>query len=428
MRSIDRRDFLKLAAASGLSVLTPRLARGQDVAAVGGPFWLFFHAVGGWDPTLLCDPKGLGDEGEAAPVNLFDPETIGEAGNHRYAPVGNHQAFFETHGERLLVLNGIDTATVDHSVGIRHIFSGRMRGGYPSLAALIAGTRSDGRPGGFLSFGGYDETRDIVPRTRLGDASAIRQIAYPNAVAGGEEGPTFHSPTTYRRILAFQDRRREFIEQGFSLPRSKRAVSQLFAARLGENEVASLSRLLQGQLRQDDLQRQVQLSMASFRAGLAKTANLTLGNFDTHGNHDAQQIPLMSRLLAAIDFAWTEAERTGMADDIVIVVGSDFARTPGYNGGGGKDHWSITSMMLMGKGIPGNKVVGRTTYHQAPWSLDPDTLQPLDPALDPEAGVRLQPAHIHRALRHLAGTDRDERLRDLFPLNGPLDLPILRGA
>ena len=44
-----------------------------------------------------------------------------------------------------------------------------------------------------------------------------------------------------------------------------------------------------------------------------------------------------------------------MDDQIVVVVGSEFARTPGYNGGNGKDHWPITSMIVMANGIDGNR-------------------------------------------------------------------------
>lgn len=61
--AMDRRDFLKLCGAAGLVVSTPALlprrARAQDEPATG-PFWVFVHASGGWDPTSLCDPACLG--------------------------------------------------------------------------------------------------------------------------------------------------------------------------------------------------------------------------------------------------------------------------------------------------------------------------------------------------------------------------------
>lgn len=429
-KSFDRRDFLKLAAASGLSVLVPGgAARGQEAELKPGPFWLFFHAVGGWDPTMLCDPKGLGEPGEGRPVNRFGSDTIGEVGDLRYAPLAGHGAFFERHAHRLMVINGIDTATLDHTVGIRHIFSGKQAQGYPSLAALVAAAQVQGRPMGYLSFGGYDETADVVARTRLGAAGVIGRVAWPNSVAGDPDGDTFHSRATYRRILMAQQGRRPWLEQEYALPKAHRALGQLFAARSSENEVANLAEQLTMGLQGDPLQRQVQLSLASFKAEIARTANLTLAGFDTHGAHDQRQTAVMTQLVRAIDYAWTEAEAKGLADDLIVVVGSDFARTPGYNAGAGKDHWSITSMLLMGKGIPGGRVLGKTSYHQAPYRLDPATLAPIDeenpPDPEEERGVRLHPGHVHRALRELGGVQADPQLRARFPLEGIQRLPLL---
>jgi hypothetical protein len=118
---------------------------------------------------------------------------------------------------------------------------------------------------------------------------------------------------------------------------------------------------------------------------------------------------------------WTEAERQGVADNLIVVVGSDFGRTPGYNPGNGKDHWSITSMLLMGKGIPGNKVIGRTDERHSPILLDPGTLQPAG-----SGGLRLEPKHVHFHLRQLAGLTGDPVADREFPLLGTENLPLLR--
>jgi uncharacterized protein (DUF1501 family) len=84
---------------------------------------------------------------------------------------------------------------------------------------------------------------------------------------------------------------------------------------------------------------------------------------------------------------------------VVVVVGSDFGRTPSYNAGNGKDHWSITSMLAFGKGIPGDRVVGATDEHFDPKTVDPKTLAPSD------GGVRITPGHVQKALRRLAGIE-----------------------
>nr|WP_256254037.1 DUF1501 domain-containing protein [Nannocystis exedens] len=154
--------------------------------------------------------------------------------------------------------------------------------------------------------------------------------------------------------------------------------------------------------------RQVQVALAAVRAGVTVAVDLELDGFDTHVDHDAEHVPLLAQLLAAVEFAGEEAERQGVADDLVIVVGSEFGRTPGYNGLRGKDHGPVTSVLALGKGIAGGRVVGATTERHAALPVDPTTLAVR------EDGVRIEPKHIHQELRGLAGIA--EVCEALYPL------------
>ena len=61
--------------------------------------------------------------------------------------------------------------------------------------------------------------------------------------------------------------------------------------------------------------------------------------------------------------------------------------------------WAITSMMLMGDGIKGDRVIGGTDEGHNALKIDPATLAVSN------SGISLKPGHIHRALRKLAGID-----------------------
>jgi uncharacterized protein (DUF1501 family) len=50
-----------------------------------------------------------------------------------------------------------------------------------------------------------------------------------------------------------------------------------------------------------------------------------------------------------------------MLDDTVIAVISEMGRTPQLNSGGGKDHWPVTSSMVIGPGIAGGRAYGGTS-------------------------------------------------------------------
>ena len=65
--TMDRRDFLKLAGLSGLSVAVPfQQAKAQDSILYEGNFFVQVNAGGGWDPTSFCDPKGALNHGTPA--------------------------------------------------------------------------------------------------------------------------------------------------------------------------------------------------------------------------------------------------------------------------------------------------------------------------------------------------------------------------
>ena len=48
-------------------------------------------------------------------------------------------------------------------------------------------------------------------------------------------------------------------------------------------------------------------------------------------------------------YLWDYAEEHGVADRMVVVLGSDFGRTNFYNAVDGKDHWPIGSFIVMEK-------------------------------------------------------------------------------
>ena len=106
-------------------------------------------------------------------------------------------------------------------------------------------------------------------------------------------------------------------------------------------------------------------------------------------------------------------EELKIRDKLVVVIQSEMGRRPHYNKGQSKDHWSIGSIMFIGEGIRGNRVIGATDERQFLIPIDNKTL-----GIDEENGMRTRPEHIHRALRVLAGIE-DHSLSRKFPLKIP---------
>ena len=116
-------------------------------------------------------------------------------------------------------------------------------------------------------------------------------------------------------------------------------------------------------------------TVLAFKTGVAVSADLWLGGFDTHANHDQDHEWLLGNLTRSVDYLWEYAEGHGVADRLVLVLGSDFGRTNFYNAGDGKDHWPIGSYIVMEKNQAwANRVVGETDELHFAYRIDPRTL------------------------------------------------------
>lgn len=449
---MDRRRFMQFAGFAGLAVVAPLAAREvrADSARYNGPYWIMINAGGGWDPTMLCDPKGGTDPEDHAQVNhSYSPDQIGTAGAISYAPTSYEQngvtlmsaaKFFGDHHGRLTILNGVDTSTNNHDGGSRNTWSGRMQEGYPSFAALAAGLAAKDVvvPLAYLSNGGYDATEGVVSLTRVGGTSALQRLAFTNELNPDDpKTARYHTPTTAGRIAAAQEARLKTAQQRQRLPSVNKAMNALYLARQSDDGLAALGEQLKtlqlvnfpedfpeldgigGIGEVEGMLRQAQMALLSFKAGVAVSANLSMGGYDSHDNSDERQARQLMILCFTMDYIYKQMDALGLKDQVYVVVGSDFGRTPYYNDNNwGKDHWNITSMMVSGPKIPGDRVIGGTDGAFKPHNINPKSL-----AIDAN-GTRLEPKHLHMALRKIAGltgTDLDAQFGlagDFIPLFG----------
>lgn len=391
------------------------------------------NAGGGWDPTIHCDPKG-GIKGDRTTVNQsFTKDQRIQTGAFLHAPttlmadaggtpmkVYSCADFFGKHKDRVMVVNGVDTTTNNHDVGSRTTWSGQTGEGAPAFAALVAGlaVQSIPVPLAFLSSGGYDSTGGVVPLTRVGNFGAVQKLAYPNTQNPNDpKSGYYHTPATASRIAAAQSARVQALRGQQTLPSLRGSLNSLYLARQGDDGLAALGEQLRGlklttiddipdlapitdRAKTDDLQgliQQAQVAAMAFKAGVAVSANIGMGGYDTHSNNDQQQTDQSMQLYRALDFIFDMLDAMGLADQTYVVVGSDFGRTPYYNMQDGKDHWNITSMLFAGPKIPKGKLLGATDDTFKPLTVNATSLKA------DTAGIRIETKHIHKALRKIAG-------------------------
>jgi uncharacterized protein (DUF1501 family) len=103
---------------------------------------------------------------------------------------------------------------------------------------------------------------------------------------------------------------------------------------------------------------------------------LTYGGWDMHSQITAgfkRQMPPLDQALAALI---KDLDQRGMLERTLVMVSSEFGRTPKINGNAGRDHWpKVFSVLLAGGGIKGGTIYGTSD----PTAAEPDS-DPVNPA------------------------------------------------
>ncbi len=366
---MKRRNFIQMLAATGMTASLP-LTANKAFAAAPDHFLVIVNAGGGWDPTSLCDPKGDGgqyaiDQPSANNGGSINSVDISEAGSKlgiqwSGIPIidgsvetpgattlrvrNQFDTYFDTYADRLTVINGIDNGTNNHSTGNQATWSGNLEMGYPSLAALFAASKNPSLPMAYISNGGYDFTASLVSRARASSAGFIDELADPNSSeylyrSASESGQDID---VYQQIKLAQRQRLERQQAQAELPLRRQQLNQLFTVRQEDNDLAKLS-IEKGLIetavptnahmnnRDQSFKSQASLVAAAFKSGVAASANISTGGFDTHGNHDSSQYQSLGDLLEGVVYLQEALAAAGIADKTTVVIGSDFGRTPYYN-------------------------------------------------------------------------------------------------
>src|SRR4051812_49300957 len=423
-----RRDFLKLCGLFGLGLACPggaasllRAAPKED-QPYDGPFYIVFNASGGWDTTYLMDPKGVDG------INrLYQQGDILTKGQHKFSPTSkqvkegmSNEDFFREFGDELLVMNGLDYSVNNHSPGARYMATGKLDSmAYPTFAALVAACKGPTCPLSFLTFGNYSATGNVVAMSRVPYLPSLQKIANADAIDGNLRSP-YHDDFALVRIEQALREQRESRAAQILLPRQERAENMLYAAQVNSKGMQRVTPYIPATIPKERLAQQAEIALASFKAGVCVSANLSIGQFDSHANNDKDQMKLLPEFLAGVAYLIRRAEELKIREKLVVVLQSEMGRTSTYNKGNGKDHWSIGSIMFLGPGIKGNRVIGATDEKQFHVPLNPQTL-----ATDKDKGIRIRPEHIHEALRQYA-TIENHALSKKFPL-GLTDKDKLQG-
>jgi uncharacterized protein (DUF1501 family) len=131
---------------------------------------------------------------------------------------------------------------------------------------------------------------------------------------------------------------------------------------------------------------------------------LTYGGWDMHSNIAPGirgQLPAFDQAFATLI---TDLKDRGLLDSTLVMVSSEFGRTPKINGTAGRDHWpKVFSVVLAGGGIKKGFIYGRS---------DATASEPDEDALSVE--------DLAHTVYHCLGIDADKKL--MSPGDRPIDI------
>ncbi len=471
----SRRGFLGLLGLGGAAIAVPRMFQRQARAAGAAdgtnaddatePVFLVFCTFdGGWDQLLAFDPRDntrFTDPAKLHPAYdvaaLSDP-TLAQVladtgGTGLVTPTGSNITFGPAVGKLanrfadLSVVRGVFMGTLTHEVGKRYFLTGKFPRGLQasgsSLATWAVAQSGDRTPIPNLVVGteSYNEGLDpfasglvvnsstdvLTVLSRIGTAlpgtstAAIDSYVWAQKCADTRLDGSGHVTAyldSYERAKVFSE---GTLAQHFNFKSTGASaeIQALYEA-FSVTPNQGLSQTLAGP------KGQAMIAAQAITQGVSQAVSIRLASNIDH--HDDDWASLHSTALRngfdALDalighLQAVELPGTGKSywDRTIVVVGSDFARTPTLNSRGGRDH-HLASTALIASGLPslrGNTVIGGTDdATMAGLIVDPKT------GATSEDGVSIRPADVHATVCHAAGLSYDHVLNQDPKLLEPL--------
>ncbi len=371
---VSRRNFLRVGSLAALGMSLPGFLRAQAGAAGSAKdvscilLWLQggISHIDSFDPKPEAPSEIRGDFGAIATrvpgIQLCEP----------LPKLAAHQ-------DKYSIIRSLDPKNGSHGVADAYMMSGHPFNpaltfpGYGAVVSKEKGDR-DGMPpyvqvgqsidkrfgGGVAGFLGDQYNPFVLP----GDASSanfkVRDVSLPTGVDRERFGRRMKA---LKAVDTWQSRMESsvspiqaadsFYEKAYNLITSPRAKT---AFDLQREDPRMRDRYGRHSLGQGCL-----LARRLVESGV-RFVTVTDGGWDTHqDNFKSLKDRLLPRLDSALSALLEDLSDRGRLDSTLVVVLSDFGRTPKVNPSAGRDHWSTAAIALMaGAGLRGGVAVGQT--------------------------------------------------------------------
>ncbi len=424
--------------------LLPTAANAQE--GQPDPLFVFGYFAGGWDTLLGLDPRNeqiFGTAGKAihtAYAQLAQQDAdlaaiLAQNPTGLIQPAGSNIVFGPTmsnlaaHYEDLCVVRGMSMGTLTHEVGRRYFLTGKFPRGLAAngsaLPTWIAhnGALDTQLPN--LVFGNETYNEGLAPtasgvvvrsskdlfylmnrlETPL-DTATDAAIANYLAAAGCSDTKldgtglvsSYHASRPAAELLASGELWKHFAYNEYGKDPEITALLDHFGA--SSAPPAALFAI-----------EQAATAAQALKYGISQTVSISLAQGIDHHNDTFQtdHAPALRHgfdaIAQLISFLKDPANGSGgkpLWDRTVLVLWSEFARTPKLNARDGRDHHLTSACLVAGKGVVGNRVIGAS-------SDDNYQAQPIDLSSGEvdSGGHVVVPADVHATILSAMGLSYD---------------------
>ena len=388
-KKVGRRDFLYAGLVGGLGLTMGDLFKLQanetDKFEATAQSLIHIFLPGGCAHQETWDPKPLAPIEYRGPLGTVDTVIPG-------VKFSQHLANTAKIADKLTIVRSMTHGEAAHERGTHNMFTGYRPSPaiqYPSIGAVVShelGSRNNLPP------------YVCVPNV----PNEFAATGYLSSAYGDRRRNMLRAVDDHCRTLDKSDSLSamdSFYQAAYSLVSSQQAREAF--------NLSAEPEAIRNEYGQHEAGQRMLMARRLVESGV-RLVSLTYGGWDMHAGIAGamgNQLPKFDQAFAALI---TDLERRGMLDKTLVMVSSEFGRSPKINRDAGRDHWpKVFSVAFAGGGFKRGMVYG---------SSDPTGSEPADDPLT----VENMATTVYRCL----GINGDKRL--MAPGNRPID--IVRGG
>ena len=303
--------------------------------------------------------------------------------------------------DKLTVCRSMTHGEADHDRGTHNMFTGYRPSPalvYPSLGSVVShefGSRKNLPPYVCIpsqptTFAGSGYLSSAYAPFSLGSDPAsgnfvVQDLNLPSGVDGARFSARQSILETVNQYFASKEKADTiramdtFYQRAYSLISSKEAREAF--------NIAAEPAPLRDEYGRNEAGQRMLLARRLVAAGV-RFVTLTYGGWDMHYQvRDGMrgQLPVFDQAFAALI---RDLDRTGLLATTLVMVSSEFGRTPKINGTAGRDHWpKVFSVVLAGGGIKKGFVYGSSDATATEPENDPLTIEDLAATVYHQLGI-----------------------------------------